>query len=267
MNWKASRTPADTSTKLGPSNPSVDDLTLYISLACALQYLTFTRPDIDCDVHQFCLFMHEPREPHFTTLHRILRYIWGLIDHGLQLYISYARGLIAYFWCWLGWWVSLIQSLHIWILCLLGQILISWLSKRQGTMSRSIVEAEYRGLIMRLLKHVVFGMSFGNFITLLLVPLLFITIKLVSFIYLPIQFNIRGPNQIHWDWHSFSLRQGFHWWNSSSTYSFIISVCIYIHQGSSFSFISWISVQFEHSWSDKHSNCGGLLLYICVWCI
>lgn len=40
--------------------------------------------------------MHDPREPHFSTLKRILRYIRGTIDHGLQLYDSPARGLIAY---------------------------------------------------------------------------------------------------------------------------------------------------------------------------
>lgn len=38
------------------SNP-----TEYRSLADALQYLTFTRPDITYAVQQVCLFMHDPR--------------------------------------------------------------------------------------------------------------------------------------------------------------------------------------------------------------
>lgn len=40
--------------------------------------------------------MRDPREPHFVTLKQILRYIHSTLDHGLQLYVSPARGLIAY---------------------------------------------------------------------------------------------------------------------------------------------------------------------------
>ncbi|GJR79982.1 retrotransposon protein, putative, ty1-copia subclass [Tanacetum coccineum] len=35
------------------------------NLAGALQYLTFTRPDISYAMQQVCLYMHDPREPHF----------------------------------------------------------------------------------------------------------------------------------------------------------------------------------------------------------
>ncbi|GJR00637.1 ribonuclease H-like domain-containing protein [Tanacetum coccineum] len=49
------------------------DPTLYRSLAGSLQYLTFTRPDITHVVQQVCLYMHDPREPHFSALKRILR--------------------------------------------------------------------------------------------------------------------------------------------------------------------------------------------------
>ncbi|GJX08708.1 ribonuclease H-like domain-containing protein [Tanacetum coccineum] len=44
----------------------------------ALQYLTFTRPDISYVVQQICLYMHDPRDPHFTALKRILRYVFQL---------------------------------------------------------------------------------------------------------------------------------------------------------------------------------------------
>lgn len=74
------RTPADLSTKFDGSGPPVADPTLYRSLAGALQYLTFTRPDITYDVQQISLYMHDPREPHFTALKRILQYIKGVLD-------------------------------------------------------------------------------------------------------------------------------------------------------------------------------------------
>jgi hypothetical protein len=52
----------------------VSDLTAYRSLAGALQYLTFTRPNISYAVQQVCLHMHDPHEPHLTAVKRILRY-------------------------------------------------------------------------------------------------------------------------------------------------------------------------------------------------
>lgn len=39
-----------------------------------------------------CLYMHDPQEPHFMTLKRILKCICGTLDHGLQLHASHSRG-------------------------------------------------------------------------------------------------------------------------------------------------------------------------------
>ena len=89
----------DTKPKLAETmtdSPPVDDPTLYRSLAGALQYLTFTRPDISYAVQQVCLFMHDPREVHLNALKRILRYIKGTISQGLQLYRSSPTAMIAY---------------------------------------------------------------------------------------------------------------------------------------------------------------------------
>nr|GEX12762.1 hypothetical protein [Tanacetum cinerariifolium] len=54
----------------------------------ALQYLTFTRPNILYAVEQVYLYMHDPRELHLVALKRILRYVRCTIDHGLQLHVS-----------------------------------------------------------------------------------------------------------------------------------------------------------------------------------
>ncbi|GKD57154.1 ribonuclease H-like domain-containing protein [Tanacetum coccineum] len=71
----------DTESKLGPDGDP--DSTLYRSIAGALQYLTFTRADLSYVFQQFCLYMHDPREPHFNALKCILRYVCGTVDYGL----------------------------------------------------------------------------------------------------------------------------------------------------------------------------------------
>nr|GEU76319.1 ribonuclease H-like domain-containing protein [Tanacetum cinerariifolium] len=91
-----SQTPVDTESKLGDGGTPVVDPTLYLSLAGSLQYLTFTRPDITYVVQQVCLYMHDPREPHFSALKQILRYVQGTLDYGLQLFSSTTDSLIAY---------------------------------------------------------------------------------------------------------------------------------------------------------------------------
>nr|GFA89597.1 ribonuclease H-like domain-containing protein [Tanacetum cinerariifolium] len=45
---------------------------------------------------QVCLYMHDLREPHFSVLKRILQYVQGTLDYGLQLFSSTADSLIAY---------------------------------------------------------------------------------------------------------------------------------------------------------------------------
>ncbi|GKC19796.1 ribonuclease H-like domain-containing protein [Tanacetum coccineum] len=82
------RNPVDTESKLGADGDPVSDPTLYRSLAGLLQYLTFTRSDISYAVQHVCLYMHDPRKPHLAALNRILRYVCGTIDHGLQLHVS-----------------------------------------------------------------------------------------------------------------------------------------------------------------------------------
>jgi hypothetical protein len=83
---KPCSTPVDTQAKLSEDDgPPVADATSYRSLTGALQYLTFSRPDIAYAVQQVCLHMHNPREPHLTALKRILRYLRGSLDYGLLL--------------------------------------------------------------------------------------------------------------------------------------------------------------------------------------
>ncbi|GJU06945.1 ribonuclease H-like domain-containing protein [Tanacetum coccineum] len=140
-----SRTPVDTESKLGPEGVPVQDPTLYRSLAGGLQYLTFTRPDLSYAVQQVCLYMHDPREPHFAALKRILRYVRGTVDFGLQLYASATTSLVGYTDAdWAGC-PSTRRSTSGYCV-FLGNNLLSWSAKRQHTISRSSAEAEYRGV-------------------------------------------------------------------------------------------------------------------------
>ncbi|GJT98929.1 copia protein [Tanacetum coccineum] len=70
LNCNPCMTPIDTEKKLGPEGSPVTDPSLYCSLAGALQYLTYTRPDLSYAVQQLCLYMHDPREPHLNAMKR-----------------------------------------------------------------------------------------------------------------------------------------------------------------------------------------------------
>ncbi|XP_071699235.1 uncharacterized mitochondrial protein AtMg00810-like [Rutidosis leptorrhynchoides] len=130
------RTPVEPGAKLTCHGPPVKDPTLYRSLAGALQYLTFTRPDISYAVQQVCLFMHDPREQHLHALRRIIRYVQGTTDLGLQLYASSPTSLIAYSDAdWAG--CPTTRRSTSGYCVFLGNNLLSWSSKRQLTPSRS----------------------------------------------------------------------------------------------------------------------------------
>nr|GEU70096.1 ribonuclease H-like domain-containing protein [Tanacetum cinerariifolium] len=145
VNCNPSRSPVDTESKVGTTEDVVSDPTLYRSLAGSLQYLTFTRPDIYYVVQQVCLYMHDPREPHFFTLKRILRYVCGTLDYGLQLFSSSTTDLVAYSDAdWAGCPTTRRSTSGYYVF--LGNNLLSWSTKCQPTLSRSSAEAEYRGI-------------------------------------------------------------------------------------------------------------------------
>jgi hypothetical protein len=87
----------DTQAKVSAeSGPHIVDPTHFRSLVGALQYLTFTRPDIAYVVQQICLHMHDPRESHLTAMKRTLRYLRGTLDYVLPLRRSTSYKLMVY---------------------------------------------------------------------------------------------------------------------------------------------------------------------------
>jgi hypothetical protein len=141
---KPCTTPVDLQVKLaGDSWPPVEDVSQFRSIVGALQYLTFTWPDIACAVQQICLHMHDPQEPHLTAIKRILRYLQGTPD--LLLRHSSSSDLIVYTDAdWAGC-PDTHRSTSGYVV-LLGDSLVFWSTKRQTVVSRSSAEAEYRAI-------------------------------------------------------------------------------------------------------------------------
>nr|GEV41195.1 ribonuclease H-like domain-containing protein [Tanacetum cinerariifolium] len=145
VSCNSSRNHVDTESKLGLDGDLVSDLTIYQSHASALQFLTFTHPNISHAVQQVCLHMHDLRETHFLALKQILRYARGTLDHGSQLFSSSTNSLVAYSDVDCPSFPTTRRSTSGYCV-FIGNNLLSWSSTRQPSLSRSSVEAECRGV-------------------------------------------------------------------------------------------------------------------------
>jgi hypothetical protein len=81
--------PVDTPTSIFKidlqSTEMFSDPTCFCQIIDALQYLTFTRPNICYVVNKVCQFMHAPTENLWNAVKRILRYLKGKSSFGLHL--------------------------------------------------------------------------------------------------------------------------------------------------------------------------------------
>jgi hypothetical protein len=129
----------DTQTKVSSNmGPPVSEPTAYRSLAGALQYLTFTKPNIAYAVQQVCLHMHDPvslislsqsasfgtfRAPSISTCSTSDLIVYTNADcTGYPDTRRFTSGYVVF----------------------LGDKLISWSSNRQNIVSHSSAEVEYR---------------------------------------------------------------------------------------------------------------------------
>uniref|UniRef100_A0A2N9IBI2 Reverse transcriptase Ty1/copia-type domain-containing protein n=1 Tax=Fagus sylvatica TaxID=28930 RepID=A0A2N9IBI2_FAGSY len=148
VDCKVAPTPFVSSQKLlTHAGDLLSDPTSYQSLVGALQYATFTQPDITFAVNHACQFMHAPTSLHLTTAERILCYLKGSLDLGI-FFQPGSLHLTAFI---NADWAGDPNDRHSTtsLAIFLGHNPITWLSKKQHTVSRSSIEAEYRSLATR----------------------------------------------------------------------------------------------------------------------
>nr|GEV98971.1 ribonuclease H-like domain-containing protein [Tanacetum cinerariifolium] len=104
-----------------------------------------TESKLGVDGDPVCLHMHDPREPHLSALKRILRYVQGTLNYGLQLFSSSTTDVFAYSDAdWAG--CPTTRRSTSGYCVFLGNNLLSWSAKHLPTLSRSSTEAEYHGV-------------------------------------------------------------------------------------------------------------------------
>ena len=81
---KPCSTPCSSSVKLTKHiGIPLPDATAFRSLVGALQYMTFTRPDLSYTDNGLCQFMHAPIDIHLTADKCVLRYLCGSLHLGI----------------------------------------------------------------------------------------------------------------------------------------------------------------------------------------
>ena len=131
-NWK----------KIDASEDKDVNPTLYQQLIGSLMYLVNTRPDICYAVNTLSQFMVEPKRAHWAATKHVLRYIRGIIEHGLMYTQGNDISLSGFTDAdWAG--SSVDRKSTIGYCFNIGSRMTSWCSRKHKSMALSSAEAEY----------------------------------------------------------------------------------------------------------------------------
>nr|XP_016466158.1 PREDICTED: uncharacterized mitochondrial protein AtMg00810-like [Nicotiana tabacum] len=142
-NAKSIGTPMSPSTNLDKDEHGIPvDKTKCRGMIGSPLYLTTNRPNIMFSVCKFARFQSAPKESHLTAVKRIIRYLIGTVSHGLWYLRSNSFKLEGFSNANLAGDKDDRKSTS--GTCqLLGKALISWNSKKQGSVALSATEAGY----------------------------------------------------------------------------------------------------------------------------
>ncbi|XP_019095597.1 PREDICTED: uncharacterized protein LOC109130475 [Camelina sativa] len=127
------------------SGTPLADAKEYCMVVGSLQYLAFTRPDIAFPMNRLSQFMHRPTNAHWQAVKRVLRYLAGTWSHGIFLRRDAPLTVHAFSNADWGRDKANYVSMNAYLLYF-GGSLVSWSSKKQRSVSRSSIEAEYRAI-------------------------------------------------------------------------------------------------------------------------
>ncbi|CAL9012442.1 unnamed protein product [Prunus brigantina] len=140
---KSVSTPLVSTDKLQREDGSeATDESLYRKIVGSLLYLTATRPDIMFSASLLARFMHNPSKMHYGAAKRVLRYIQGTIDYGIEYVTGKSALLVGY--CDSDWSGSEgdMKSTSGYAFSF-GSGAFSWASVKQHSVALSTAEAEY----------------------------------------------------------------------------------------------------------------------------
>ena len=130
-----------------PKDKEPIDVNLYQAVIGSLNYAAIcTRPDISPAVGIFSRYMQRPGKEHWIGIKRVLRYVKGMINHGLVFNDQNENFKLEAFSD--SDWAGCVETRKSTSgnMCRLGNAIIAWKSKKQPIVALSSTEAEYIAL-------------------------------------------------------------------------------------------------------------------------